>query len=427
MGVFSLLSAFLRPATAPSGGWPTPVVPESRASEKFLVEMLTAGTAASGVQVSEETATRYLTVLACVKVLSESLAVPPLRMYRRFPDGSRERALDHPLYPILHDLPNTQFSSFEAREFLQGCLGLRGNAYAEVIRTGGGRVLALNPLLPSQVHTYRLESGRVAYDVRDITGTNPRTLLAGEGELLHIKGFSKDGMLGLSPIGEAREAVGLGIAAERFGAQFFANSARPSGVLTHPQRFAKAETAQRIKDEWQRIYSGEARHSVAVLEEGMKFESIGISNEDSQYLEIRKFQRTEICALYRIPPHLIADLERSTNNNIEHSSLEFLIYTMLAWFRRWEQAIHRDLLTERERKEYYVRFDADEFLRGDFESRQRGLAIQRQNGIINGDEWRAQENMNPIKDGKGEEYWRPANMGQGTAADPSQPLGGTKP
>lgn len=375
----------------------------------------------AGIPVSEDTAMRFLAVHACVKVLAESLAVTPLILYERLPNGGKKRATDNSLYPILHDLPNPYCSSFEFREQMQGTVALRGNSYAKVIRNGGGRVLSLEPLIKSQVKVYRLESGRVAYDICDTPGSKPYTLLGGEGEILHIKGFSKDGLTGLSPIGEAREAVGLGLAAERYGAQFFKNDARPGGVLEHPGTFKKAETAQRISDEWQSIYAGDGRHKIAVLQEGMTFKPLGLSNEDSQYIETRRFQKEEICGLFRVPPHLIGDLSHATFSNIEHQGLEFLTYTMLSWFKRWEQAIHRDILTPRERETYFVEFLVEGFLRGDFASRQAGLAIQRQNGIINADEWRHIDNMNPIGGEQGTKYWAPLNMGQGGAANPAAP------
>ncbi|MGH3848556.1 MAG: phage portal protein, partial [Pseudonocardiaceae bacterium] len=372
----------------------------------------------AGIYVNEDTALRLTAVFAAVKILAESLAVLPLILYRRLRTGGKERATDHPLYTLAHDTPNEDHTSFELRELLQGHLGLRGNGYAEIIRDGRGIVRELEPLDPRCVRPYRLESGRPAYEVSASGKT--RILLGRAGEILHVRAYSIDGLIGLSPIAQAREAVGLGLAAEEYGSRFFVNDATPGGVLEHPMSLG--DTARKhIKEDWQKIFAGAGRHSIAVLEEGMKYTQVGISNHDAQFLELRKFQISEIARIYRVPPHMLADLDRATFANIEHMSLEFVMFSLLPWLRRWEQAFNRDLLTPSERQTYYFEFLVEGFLRGDFESRQRGLSIQRQNGIINANEWREIENKNPIGGEDGAKYWEPKNMGTGGMADPLAP------
>jgi HK97 family phage portal protein len=204
--------------------------------------------------------------------------------------------------------------------------------------------------------------------------------------------------------------VGLGLATEQYGARFFGNDSRPGGVLATDRKL-DSKTAQRIKASWQAAHSGlQNSHRVAVLEQGLTWQQIGLAPEDAQFLETRKFQTNEIARLFRVPPHMIGDLDRATFSNIEHQSLSFVIYTLLPWLVKWEQSVYRDLLSEKERLRYQAKLSVAGLLRGDAQTRAMALATMRQNGVINADEWRVFEEMNPIQDGSGQIYLVNGNM-----------------
>jgi HK97 family phage portal protein len=367
--------------------------------------------AASGVRVTPDTALRASAVFAAVKILAESVAQLPLILYRRRPDGGKERAFEHPLYPLLHDLPAADLTSFELREQMQAHLALRGNAYARLERDGAGRVQSIEPVHPDTVTPYRLDSGRLAYSYRpsgSTGGRGPTTFLAGEGTLLHVRGLSFDGLSGVSPITYAREAIGLGMAAEEFGSRFFAQNARPGGVLEHPGKL-KNEERDNLKRSWEDMHSGLANsHRVAVLEEGMKWQAIGLSHEDAQYLDTRKFQIAEIARIFRVPPHMLGDLDRATFSNIEQQSLEFVIYSLQPWLVRWEQALTRDLLTPAERTNHFIEFLIAGLVRGDLASRYQAYATGRQWGWLSVNDIRSLENLNPVAGG--DVFISPMNM-----------------
>ena len=228
-------------------------------------------------------------------------------------------------------------------------------------------------------------------------------------QIFHVVGLSYDGIKGISPIDQAREAVGLALATEEFGAKFFANGARPGGVLEHP---GVLKDPEKLRESWNKVYQGSRNsHKIAVLEEGVKYKEIGIPPEQAQFLETRKFQINEICRIFRVPPHLIGDLERSTFSNIEHQSIEFVTHTVRPWLVRWEQAIYKCLLNETERQLYYARFNVDGLLRGDFPTRMQGYATARQNGWMSVNDIRKLEDMNSIDAEKGgDDYLVNGNM-----------------
>ena len=239
--------------------------------------------------------------------------------------------------------------------------------------------------------------------------------------LLKVDPF--DGVLGVSPITYAREAMGLALATEEFGARFFGNGARPGGVLEHP---GIVKDPEKLRESWNKVYQGTRNsHKVAVLEEGMKYHEIGMSPEDSQFLQTRSFQLTEICRIFRVPPHMIGDLSRSTFSNIEHQSIDFVVHTIRPWLVRLEQAIAKSLLNDEERSIYYAKFNVDGLMRGDFNSRMSGYAIARQNGWMSANEIRALEDMNRISsDQGGDLYLLNGNMISATQA--SQNVGGVQ-
>lgn len=356
------------------------------------------GRSTAGKRVNEFTAMQTTAVYACVRILAESIAGLPLHVYAYRGEG-RERVPGHPLFTILHDAPNPEMTSFVFRETLMVHLLLWGNAYAQILRDRAGRVAGLYPLLPNHMSVNRDEDGRLYYTYQRVTDENPNFKRGGEvilpaEDVLHIPGLGFDGLIGYSPIAMARNAVGMTLACEEYGASFFANGARPGGVLQHP---GVLKDPAKLRESWQAVYGGAANTGkVAVLEEGMTYQQIGIPPEEAQFLETRKFQVDEIARLYRIPPHMVGDLDKSSFSNIEQQSLEFVKYTLNPWVVRWEQALQKSLLFPEERKRYFIRFNVDGLLRGDYQSRMQGYAVGRQNGWLSANDIREMEDMNPI-------------------------------
>lgn len=349
------------------------------------------GNTTSGKAVNERTAMQTTAVYACVRILAETIASLPLHTYR-YTDKGKEKANDHPIYYLLADAPNNEMTSFVFRETLMGHLLLWGNAYAQIIRDGRGRVIAIYPLMPNKMTVDRTEKGEIYYIYNNEGQLNNLR----NDEVLHIPGLGFDGLVGYSPIAMAKNAIGMAIATEEYGSKFFANGANPGGVLEHP---GVVKDPQRVRDSWNAVYQGSNNaHRVAVLEEGMKFQSIGIPPEQAQFLQTRKFQLNEIARIFRIPPHMIGDLEKSSFSNIEQQSLEFVMYTLDPWVVRWEQAIKKALLSDSEKKEYFIKFNVDGLLRGDYQSRMNGYSTARQNGWMSANDIRQLENMNLIPD-----------------------------
>jgi HK97 family phage portal protein len=357
------------------------------------------GGTSSGKPVNETTAMQMTAVYSCVRILSEAVAGLPLNVYRYNDTGGKEKALKHPLYRLLHDEPNPEMTSFAFRETLMSHLLLWGNAYAQVIRNARGEVIALYPLMPDKMTVDRDNNGRLFYlyqrgaeDAKAV-GSDRRVYLP-PSDVLHIPGLGFDGLIGYSPIAMAKNAIGLAMATEEYGAKFFANGAAPSGVLEHP---GTIKDPQRVRDSWNAAYQGSANaHKIAVLEEGMKYTPIGISPEQAQFLETRKFQINEIARIFRVPPHMLADLEKSSFSNIEQQSLEFVKYTLDPWVVRWEQSMCRILLSESEKPAYFIKFNVDGLLRGDYASRMAGYATARQNGWMSANDIRELENLDRI-------------------------------
>ena len=371
------------------------------------------GGTTSGKPVNERSAMQMTAVYACVRILAEAVAGLPLHLYRYKADGGKEKATDHPLYLLLHDEPNPEMSSFVFRETLMTHLLLWGNAYAQIIHNGRGEVVALYPLMPNKMTVDRDENGRLYYQYtrsKEEAATMPNaTVILSPSEVLHIPGLGFDGLVGYSPIAMAKNAIGMAIACEEFGAKFFANGAAPSGVLEHP---GTIKDPGRVREAWQSQFGGSSNSGkVAVLEEGMKYTPISISPEQAQFLETRKFQINEIARIFRVPPHMVGDLEKSSFSNIEQQSLEFVKYTLDPWVIRWEQSLARSLFTESEKKEYFFKFSVEGLLRGDYASRMSGYATARQNGWMSANDIRELENLDriPAEDG-GDLYLINGNM-----------------
>ena len=358
------------------------------------------GGTTSGKPVNEHTAMQMTAVYSCVRILAEAVAGLPLHLYKYTASGGKEKALFHPLYFLLHDEPNPEMSSFVFRETLMTHLLLWGNAYAQIIRNGKGEVIALYPLMPNRMRVDRDSKGELYYSYTrysdEAPAINGMTVTLRPSDVLHIPGLGFDGLVGYPPIAMAKNAIGLAMATEEYGAKFFANGAAPGGVLEHP---GTIKDPQKVKESWNMAYQGSSNaHRVAVLEEGMKYQPIGISPEQAQFLETRKFQINEIARIFRVPPHMVGDLEKSSFSNIEQQSLEFVKYTLDPWVIRWEQAISRSLLRFDEKKLLFAKFNVDGLLRGDYASRMNGYAIGIQNGFMCPNDARALEDMDLIPD-----------------------------
>lgn len=371
------------------------------------------GRTTSGKNVNEMTALQTTAVYACVRILAEAIASLPIHVYRHTDEG-KEQDVNHQLYYLLHDEPNPDMTSFVFRETLMSHLLIWGNAYAQIIRDGRGQVLALYPLLPDRVTVKRDDRGELYYVYQRSEEDNPNfkdkgNIILKKSEVLHVPGLGFDGLIGYSPIAMAKNAVGMTLATEEYGASFFANGANPGGVLEHP---GILKDPSKVRESWNQVYQGTNNsHKVAVLEEGMSYKTIGIPPNEAQFLETRKFQINEIARLYRIPPHMVGDLEKSSFSNIEQQSLEFVKYTLDPWVVRFEQAFQKALLLPDEKKTYFIKFNLDGLLRGDYQSRMNGYAIGRQNGWLSTNDIRRLEDMNPLsKEEGGDLYLVNGNM-----------------
>lgn len=361
------------------------------------------GRTTAGNYVTERSSMQLTAVYACVRVLSEAVAGLPLITYRYKGGGAKERAEDHPLYFLLHDEPNPEMTSFSFRETMMTHLLLYGNAFAQIIRNGRGDVVALYPLMPDRMKVDRDGNGKIYYQYQkrtDEADTMDKGLvILSPDQVLHIPGLGFDGLVGYSPIAMARNAIGIASACEEYGASFFANGANPGAVLEHPGILKNPE---KVREAWEQAYGGPHRgNRVAVLEEGMKFTPISIKPQEAQFLETRKFQIEEIARIFRIPPHLIGDLEHATFSNIEEQSLEFVQYTLQPWLIRWEQAMQRSLLKPEEKGKLYFRFNVDGLLRGNYASRMQGYATGLNNGFLSPNDIRSLEEMDLIPDEEG--------------------------
>lgn len=356
------------------------------------------GRTTSGKTVNELTALQTTAVYACVRILSETIASLPLHVYR-YTEGGKAKDTGHVLYTLLHDEPNPDMTSFVFRETLMSHLLIWGNAYSQILRDRSGQVIGLYPLLPDQMSVHRSEKGKLYYVYNRYEEDNPNfqekgSIVLSQEEVLHIPGLGFDGLIGYSPIALAKNAVGMTLACEEYGASFFGNGANPGGVLEHP---GILKDPAKVRDSWNAVYQGTRNaHKVAVLEEGMSYKQIGIPPEEAQFLETRKFQVNEIARLFRIPPHMVGDLEKSSFSNIEQQSLEFVKYTLDPWVVRFEQALKKSLLLPEEKKTHFIKFNVDGLLRGDYQSRMNGYAIGRQNGWLSTNDIRELEELNPI-------------------------------
>lgn len=394
---------FKRPRDAPETK-----LPDIRDNVRDSGSTFIFGRADSGERVDEKSAMQISAVYACVRLLSESLAGLPLHLYRyKERTDEKERAVDHPLYKILYRQPNPEMTSFTFREVLMTSLLLWGNAYAQIIRDGKNGILALYPLSPENVEVDRDRGGEIYYIYHaytdEVPGENSKDILLRREDMFHIPGLGFNGLVGFSPIAMMKNALGSTMAVEKYGSAFFRNGAQPSGVLEHP---GILKDPAKIRENWSAVYGGANNaHKVCVLEEGMSYKPISLNPEESQFLETKKFSVDEICRIFRVPPHMVQDLEHATFSNIEHQSLDFVVHSLMPWLLRIEQGIVKDLLLEEEQDAYFPKFNVDGLLRGDYQSRMNGYAVGIANGFMCPNDIRRLENMDPIPKSEGGDFF----------------------
>lgn len=349
----------------------------------------------TGIAVNEDTALGSTAIWAAVRIISETVASVPLGVFERREDDGRDIRRDHPTHRILHSSPNPMLTAMEFREMQMANLLLAGNSYAEIVRDGAGRVAELWPIWPQRVEI-QAQDDRVLYR---ITVPGGKDEFLKPHEMLHIRGMSRGGLAGLDPIATTAESVGFTLALEKFMAMFFGNSARPGGVLQHPGKMSE-DAQKRFKEGWESAHRGlDNSHRVAILEEGMTWAQQGVSPEQAQTIESRKFQVTEVARIFNLPPHLLRDLERATFSNIEQQSIEFVTYTVRPWAVRLEQRYDKQLISEREQEKLFTKHILEGLLRGDIKSRFESYSIARNGGWLSANDIRALEDQNPIPDG----------------------------
>lgn len=372
-------------------------------SEELAAALRTlAGATSSGAPVTPDTAMRNAAVYACVRVLADSVAMLPMRLYRDEGDTSTV-VRGHPLDTLVNRRPNPIHSAFEFKRLLVGTLALRGNFYAYKHMIGRP-TQALMPLHPDRMRAELAENGQsISYRYSKAGGGE---VVFSSRDILHLRGISTDGVVGLSVIKAAAEAIGLALTAEQHGGSVLRNGASPGGVLKHPQQLS-GDAAKRLRDSFDERFSGaDNRGRTLLLEEGMTWEKVGMTSEESQFIDNRKFQRSEIAMFFGVPPHMIGDVERGTSwgSGIEQQGIGFVTYTLLPWLTNISQGFERDLIAESEQDALSFKFETDELVRADFFTRQQGYEIQKRNGVLSANEWRRRERMNPRADTGGDAY-----------------------
>lgn len=382
----------------------------------WLLEALGIRRTASGVDVTPSTALEAVPFFAAVRNICEDLGSLPLVLYRRAGERARERAREHPLYSILHDVPNPEMDSLQFVETMQAHATLRQCGYAEIVRSPvDGSPLELWPLHPDRVRPFRLPDGSRAYRItlpegeKTESGQTSDTLF--DEQVFRLRSISLDGWDGLSLVDVGRESLGLTIALELYGAEFFGNDATPGGFFEHPGEMGE-EAQKRFLTSLEKKHRGVGlgrKHKAMILEEGMKFAKGGLQNDQAQFLETRKYQVEEAARLARIPLHMIGAMDRATFSNIEHQGIDYVVHTIRPRAVRWERAISLQLLTPKERSEFYARFLLDALMRGDLKSRYDAYAVGRQWGFLSANDICEMEERNPLPSG-GDIYLEPENM-----------------
>ncbi len=342
----------------------------------------------SGIHINETVALGIPAVYACIRVLTEAIASLPLITYERFTNGDKERARGFSLYGLLHDTPNPLMTSFELRELLVGHLCLRGNAYCYIERESG-EVVALWPLHPDKV-TVEVSGRELVYKHQN-DGTGKAYPM---NDILHIRGLSGDGIIGYSPLTLLRDTFGYSKAVQEYSSSYFKNDASPGGIITTPNALS-AQSKSGLRSAWKEGHAGKGKHhQVAIMDNGLQWQAIGVSPQDSQLIESQKFSVVEIARVFRVPLNLVMDYERSTYSNVTEQNRSFLTHTLQPWLTRIEQAMSKSLLTESEKEKYFIEHLTQGFLRADTKTRYASYKIAIEAGFLTVDEVRQLENMN---------------------------------
>ena len=384
----------------------------SASLSRVFEELMEDRNSVAGVSVSPETALQCSAVLACVRLLSESIAAMPTNLYRRLPAGGKEIADDQPLHEILAYQPNSWMTSFEFKELMQSWLLLWGNAYAHIkgsIRRGA--VDELIPLHPSRMEVRRLENGRLRYYYRSpstLADPNPEPEEYRQEEIFHLRWLSSDGVRGYIPTTLSKEAIGLARATEMHSSAFFGNGAI-AGTYIETDQPHKPEALQRFRQQWDEAHRGpDKAYKTVVMPFGFKKKSDPVNNRDNALVETRLFQLQEVARVYRCPGHLIGDLSNVRHSTVEQAAIDYKTFSLMPWCRRWELACRRDLVTDD--KTYFVGFDMNSFMAGDYAARSTYLREAFNNGAIDVDEYRAEIGYNPLPDGLGKKRFVQVNM-----------------
>ena len=369
----------------------------------FLASANIFGNTTSGVNVSEKSSIGLTAVWAAVRLLSETIASLPINVYKIDKNNSKFIDYPNPLNTLISRTPSPQYTRYNFIETMMTNLLLWGNAYAHIIRNGGARAVELRIIPPEIVEPFKSEDdGLIYYKIKD------SNILASK-EILHIVGLSFDCLKGQSPIQACQQALGIGMASQQFGANFFGRGANLSGVLEHPARLSD-DAANRLRDSWNSRFSGiQNSHQTAILEEGVKFKPIGMPLADAQFIETRRFSVEEIARIYRVPNHLINDLSKSSFNNIEQQSLEFSKFSLSPYLVSWEEELNRKLLPERELKTHFFKFSTRELLRSDATCRADYYTKLFNIGVLSINDIRDQEDLNKIENG--DKHFIPLNLG----------------
>ena len=339
-------------------------------------------------------------VLTCVRVIAESVASLPLSIYQDSSNGG-EKAKDHPLEELLRWQPNPEMTSYDLRMWMMIDALLRGNGSAQIIRDGSGKILELWPLYSSKLSAERSSTGEVIYNYPDPDANNKdgKVYLPAD-EVLLIRTFSSNELFSPSLIDTASGMFSASKAAEDYTREFFQNGTTLSGVIEFPTEMDE-ETFQRLKEDWSETYTGDGnRHKTPILEGGAKFSPLNLNHTETQLLEARKYNRSQIAGLFRVPAHLINDLEKATFSNIEHQDLGFVKHTLRPWMCNWEQKLRQTLLTPEEKKTYYFKHNTNDLLRGDLESRFKAYSSGIQGGFLSPNDVRRKEDEKTYEAGE---------------------------
>lgn len=365
---------------------------------------------ASAIAVNEQTAMRMTAVFSCVKLISETIGTIPLNLM--VTNGTeRKIAVNHPLYSLLRNKPNPDMNITQLKEAIASSMLLHGEGFIQKVITQSGKVLELCFLYPQNVTKLR-QNGQIVYKYTPYSAyplsASSKSVTLSQQEVVNIPYFTLDGINGISPITYCRESVQLGLIAEQHANLFYQNGGKPSGVIEVPQTLTD-DAYNRMKNGFNDAYGGMNSFKTAVLEGGSKYQVIPISAKDAQFIETRKFQISEIARIFRVPPHMIGDLDKATFSNIEQQSIEFAKYTIAPLAAKIEAALNACLLSDTEISQgYYFKFNLDALMRGDLQSRYTAYATARQWGWMSINDIRHLEDMNPI-DG-GDTYLQPLNM-----------------